>query len=189
MVAAEAIAGVAVKFVIEKLVLYTTDEACLLRGLDEKFSDLKDELEIMQAFIMDAERRAAVEGDSSCESIRAWLKQLRDTAYLIQDVTDEYKFYVDVHARYRYIAEKLFHYITTIYQHHQIAFEVQRINSSLLAIRGKIERYNLQPQPCFEPGGSSSSTVVANQSHQWHDPRLASLYIVESEVVGIEAPK
>ena len=65
------------------------EETNLLSGVHRDFSDIKDELESIQVFLKDADRRAADEADTN-EGIRTWVKQLREASFRIEDVIDEY---------------------------------------------------------------------------------------------------
>jgi len=70
-------AEMAVSFAIDQLLPLLTEEANLLRGVHKEFADIKDELESIQAFLKDADRRAAVEGDNDSEGVKTWAKHLR----------------------------------------------------------------------------------------------------------------
>ena len=61
-----------------------------------------------------------------------------------------------------------------------IASEIQRINKILKDIKRSGERYGFN---AIEQGSSSNDVV----SDTWNDPRMASLFIEEAEVVGIES--
>jgi len=64
-------------------------ETNLLRGVNKDFLDIKDELESIQVFLKDADRRAADEADTN-ERIRTWVKQMREASFRIEDIIDEY---------------------------------------------------------------------------------------------------
>ena len=63
---------------------------------------------------------------------------------------------------------------------HVIASEIQRINKILEDNKRSGERYGFN---AIEQGSSSNDVV----SNTWNDPRMASLFIEEAEVVGIES--
>ena len=52
----------AVSFALQQLTPLLKEEAKLLRGIHKEFSDIKDELESLHAFLKDANRRATAEG-------------------------------------------------------------------------------------------------------------------------------
>ncbi|PNY12443.1 NBS-containing resistance-like protein, partial [Trifolium pratense] len=64
-------------------------ETNLLQGVHKDFSDIKDELESIQVFLKDADRRAADDADTN-DGIRSWVKHLREASFRIEDVIDEY---------------------------------------------------------------------------------------------------
>ncbi|XP_030945329.1 disease resistance protein RPM1-like [Quercus lobata] len=60
--------------------------------------------------------------------------------------------------------------------------QIQGINNDLKLIRERGERYGFN---FLEQGGPSNDV----RHDTWHDPRVASLFLEEAEVVGIESPK
>lgn len=52
-------AEIAVSFAIDHLLPLLREEANLLRGVHKDFADVKDELKSIQAFLNDADKRAA----------------------------------------------------------------------------------------------------------------------------------
>ncbi|KAG5060523.1 Putative disease resistance protein [Glycine soja] len=125
-------ADMAVSIAREKLLPLIRDEANLIWDMPKEFADLKDELEYIQAFLKDADKRAAGKGDNMKEGIRNWIKSF-------------------VHG-----------------------------------IKQKAKDYQFQIQPSSEHGKRSHK---GSQVVQWHDPRTASRYLEEAEVVGIEGPR
>jgi disease resistance protein RPM1 len=65
-------AEIAVSLVIDQLLPLLREEANLLRGVHKEFADIKDELESIQAFLKDADKRAA-----AAEGVKTWVKQSR----------------------------------------------------------------------------------------------------------------
>ncbi|KAK7316743.1 hypothetical protein RJT34_00425 [Clitoria ternatea] len=176
-------AEVAVSFAVDQLLPLLREEANLLRGIHKEFADIKDELESIQAFLKDADRRAAAEGDNKNEGIKTWVKQAREAAFRIEDIIDEYMFYVGQHPRdpgCTTSLNKIAHLIKILMPRHQIASEIHDIKLSVRGIKQRSEMYS------FEQGSSSSTGCPKGQ---WHDPRVASIYIEEAEVVGLEAPR
>nr|AHB79187.1 CC-NBS-LRR disease resistance protein [Cicer arietinum] len=87
-------AEMAVSFAIDQLLPLLREEAKLIKGVHKEFSDIKDELEIIQAFLKDADKRAAANGDNNREEIKTWVKQVREAAFRIEDIVDEYMIYL-----------------------------------------------------------------------------------------------
>ncbi len=78
----------AVSLVIENLAPLLVQEARLLKGIHNKVASIKGELEIIQSFLKDADARAEIEHISNVE--KTWVKQVREAAYHIEDVIDNY---------------------------------------------------------------------------------------------------
>ncbi|MCI67699.1 NBS-containing resistance-like protein, partial [Trifolium medium] len=71
-------ADMAVSFAIDRLLPLLTEEVNLLKSVHKEFADIKDELESIQAFLKDADRRATADGDNTDEGVKTWVKQLRE---------------------------------------------------------------------------------------------------------------
>ena len=81
-------AEVAVTVVTDRLLSLLADEARLLRSVHTQVEDIKTELLYIQAFLKDADAKAE-KGDTS-QGVKAWVQELRETAYCIEDLVDEY---------------------------------------------------------------------------------------------------
>ncbi|KAK9006970.1 hypothetical protein V6N11_019300 [Hibiscus sabdariffa] len=88
-------AEVAVNMVLEKLISFLNEEMQLLRDFHTEVADIKFELEFLSSFLRDADARAATE--DSDEGVKTWVKHIREAAYGIEDVIDEYMLYVAKH--------------------------------------------------------------------------------------------
>ncbi|RDY06921.1 Disease resistance protein RPM1, partial [Mucuna pruriens] len=182
-------AEMAVSFARDKLLPLIRDEAKLLRGIPKEFADIKRELEHIQAFLKDADRRAADEGDNANEGVKTWVKQLREASFRIEDVIDEYMIYVEQQPDALGCASLLFecdiiHFVASLKRRHQIASEIQQIKSFVLDIKQRSKDYHFQP--CVDQGQSS---YRGSRSVQWLDPRMLSRDLDDAEVVGFEGPR
>ncbi|PNX74911.1 disease resistance protein rpm1-like [Trifolium pratense] len=63
-------AEIAVSLVIDQLIPLLWEEAKLFKGIHKEFADIKDELESIQAFLKDADKRAAAEGENTNEGVK-----------------------------------------------------------------------------------------------------------------------
>ncbi|GMY30895.1 disease resistance protein RPM1-like [Fagus crenata] len=171
-----------VNLVKEYLVPLLVQEARLLKGIHEEVTSIKREMEMIQSFLKDADTKA--EKDDTGSVAKTWVKQVREEAFHIEDVIDEYllHFAKAPHRRrrsFRFL-QKVFHITINLKRRHVIASEIQGINTILEDIRKRGERYGFN---AIEQGRSNSDS----RSDTWHDPRMASLFIEEAEVVGIES--
>jgi len=184
-------AETAVLFALDEVFRFLKEETNLLKGVHTEFSGIKDELESIQVFLKDADRRAADEADTN-DGIRTWVKQLREASFRIEDIIDEYH-------RLMHMAKssppgcggssfyKIANLIKTLIPRHHIASEIQDIKLSVHGIKERSERYNLQIS--HEQGSSSSNSTRETENGRWRDPRLSSLFIEEREIVGFEGPR
>ncbi|CAL5191835.1 unnamed protein product [Lathyrus oleraceus] len=168
-------AEVAVSLVIDQLLPLLREEAKLLRGIHKEFADIKDELESIQAFLKDADKRA-----STTEGVKTWVKQVREAAFRIEDIIDDYLIHVGQQPPHPGCVF-LLHKLKTIIPSRQIASEIQDIKLSVRGIKERSERYRFQHSLEQESSNSRES-----QNSKWHDPRVAALYVEEADVVGYE---
>jgi disease resistance protein RPM1 len=141
--------------------------------------DIRDELESIQCFLKDIDK-----GGDLQDGVKTWVKQVREVAYHIEDVIDEYVLHMAqrLHQQ-RFIAflQKIGCLLKTIKPHHNIAIKIQDIKISIREIKERRERYGFSSS---DQGSSSRATNVT-----WHDPRVGSLFIKEDEVVCIESTR
>ncbi|KAI5409152.1 hypothetical protein KIW84_054817, partial [Lathyrus oleraceus] len=171
-------AEVAVSLVIDQLLPLLREEVKLFRGIHKEFADIKDELESIQAFLKDADKKSA-----TTEGVKTWVKQVREAAFRIEDIIDEYMIQVGQQPRDHGCAS-LLHKLKAIISRRRIASEIQDIKSYVRGIKERSERYGFQRS--LEHGPSNSTEI---RNSKWHHPRLAALYMEESEVVGFEEPR
>ncbi|XP_059436279.1 disease resistance protein RPM1-like [Corylus avellana] len=77
-----------VALVVNELVQLIVHESNLLTGVHQEVVDIKDELESIQGFLKDVDK-----GDLQ-DGVKMWVKQVREAAYHIEDVIDEYVLHV-----------------------------------------------------------------------------------------------
>ncbi|WJX36565.1 hypothetical protein P8452_24429 [Trifolium repens] len=149
-------AETAVLFALDEVFQFLKEETNLLTGVHRDFSDIKDELESIQVFLKDADRRAADEADTN-DGIRTWVKHMREVSFRIEDVIDEY--------------------LRMIHRTDPPGF------GSLVCKIPSLTK-------TFIPRSSSSSNSAGEtENGRWRDPRLSSLFIKETEIVGLEGPR
>ncbi|KEH32909.1 putative P-loop containing nucleoside triphosphate hydrolase, leucine-rich repeat domain, L [Medicago truncatula] len=182
-------AETAVSSALSEVFQFLKEETKLLRGVHRDFSDIKDELESIQVFLKDADRRAADEADAN-DGIRTWVKQVRDASFRIEDVIDEYLLLIHRtnSPGCRSLVCKIPRLMKTLTPRYEIASEIQDIKLSIRGIKERSERYNFQIS--HEQGSSCQSNGCGeSDTGGWRDPRLSSLFIEETEIVGFEGPR
>lgn len=181
-------AEVAVCFVLDKLIhLLLSNDVKLLRGIDKEVADIRDELESIRSFLKDADAKAALITEGY--GIKTWVKQVREAAFHIEDVVDTYLLqWAQPHQRQRGIFMAFLHQLCfslkKIKPRHEIASEIQGIKLSIGEIKARSERYGFSSS-----GSHGPSNYYGKKTLTWHDPRVASLFIEEAEVVGIETAR
>ncbi|XP_075668165.1 disease resistance protein RPM1-like [Castanea sativa] len=175
-------AETAVNLVIENLVSLLFQEVRLLKGVHDKVASIKGELEIIQSFLKDADARVEQENMSNVE--KTWVKQIREEAYHIEDIIDEYILHMAKGPlgprQHFHFLRKFFQFTKNLKAKYVIASKIQDISINLKEKRELAVKYRFNT---IEQGGLSNNA----RSVTWYDPRVASLFIEEAEVVGIES--
>ncbi|KAK8628361.1 hypothetical protein V6N13_064070 [Hibiscus sabdariffa] len=169
-------AEVAVNLVLEKLVSFLNEEMQLLRDFHTEVVDIKLELDFISSFLRDADARAATE--ESNQSVRTWVKHIREAAYSIEDVIDEYMLYVAKHRdQHGFMAflKKIAGYIWSLKGNREMVSKIQELNRFVHEIGNKRRRLDIN---FIERGGSSRGLV---------DPRAGLHFVENDELVGIES--
>ncbi|PON87631.1 NB-ARC domain, LRR domain containing protein [Trema orientale] len=169
--------------VIDKLLDLLAEHVNLLRGVHGEVTSLKDELEIIQPFLKDAEAKQA-KGEVS-DATKVWLKQLREVAEWTEDVIDENLYHLAQRHRERGFVNSLRRAgdcVRSLKRHHHLASEIRGINKSLYKVKERGLSFGLRP---LEQGSSSGTVTKVDASGV--DPRLGSLFIEEDELVGIDS--
>jgi disease resistance protein RPM1 len=174
----------AVSLVVDKLLPLLTQEVKLLKGVHDELVGVKDELEVIRAFLKDADSKAEKEGIG--EGVKVLVNQIREEAHHIEDVIDDYMLHVARHPDHRHgLLRRIASLIKTFSSRHQIASEIKDIKSSLLDIKNRSQTFHFISS---NQGASSSSSSNAGRGLMDH-LRLSSLFIEEAELVGIESPR
>ncbi|ESR65939.1 hypothetical protein CICLE_v10007381mg [Citrus x clementina] len=179
-------AEAAVNFALETLGPLLVEEIKLWGGVRKEVQSIKSELESLRSFLKDADARAAVEEleGGGEESVRTWVKQLRDEAYRIEDVIDEYTLMV---AKLPHgsglvgVLHRISRSIKKLKLRRGVATEIQDIKSALADIKRRGESYRFRS--IDEPSSSGTRNVIP------HDSRVRSFFVEDDEVVGIESIK
>ncbi|CAN6705583.1 unnamed protein product [Malus baccata var. baccata] len=173
-------------FVIDKLIqLLITTEANLSREVRKEVSFIRGELQTIGSFLKDADAKAAADGERTNDSVKTWVNQVREAAFCIEDVIDEYLLRMTRHRQHhRFI--RFFHKIIRLVKKMKspdgIVSKVDDIKRLVHDIKERNVRYEFSSTD--QQGQDNGERTLP-----WHDPRVDSLFIEEAEVVGIESDR
>ncbi|KAK8634127.1 hypothetical protein V6N13_014956 [Hibiscus sabdariffa] len=172
-------AEVAVNLVLERLISFLNEEAQLLTDFHTEVADIKHELEFLSSFLRDADAKAATEG--SDEGVKTWVKHVREAAYGIEDVIDEYLLSAAKHRDqlgFKAFVKKIASLIRSLKQKREMVSKIQDLKRSVHEIGNKRRRLDIHVSG---QGGSSRGHVV--------DPRAGLHFVDSGALVGIEASR
>ncbi|XVE80813.1 hypothetical protein DITRI_Ditri15bG0010600 [Diplodiscus trichospermus] len=76
-----------VEVLLAKVVSLAAEQISLALGFKEEMRILHDSLTVMQALLQDADKRQEED-----RAVKLWLEKLRDVAYDVDDVLDEFSY-------------------------------------------------------------------------------------------------
>ncbi|OIW13157.1 hypothetical protein TanjilG_07763 [Lupinus angustifolius] len=173
-----------VSLVLNEMYKLLSAEVNLQTSVHNELAELKDELESIQAYLKDADTRAAAEVDNK-EGVKVWVKKLREASFHIEDVIDEYLIY---ETKQTYdsgciaLLRIIIPLIETLIARHRIVYQIRGLKLYVHEIKARSERYNFHEEGSLRNGRGT-------QHFKWDDPRLGSLIMEEAEVVGFENPR
>ncbi|MED6143007.1 hypothetical protein PIB30_002830 [Stylosanthes scabra] len=126
----------AVSFLIEKLSLLLLDEADLISGVENKIIYLRNEFKFIDIFLK------SCEGKRSSKIVEEVVKQIRDVAFEVEDLMDNYVANDAVH-RSRNILRKLLCCISHVMMLHEVDSEIERIKATINNIYQNKDRYSI----------------------------------------------
>ncbi|CAN1267720.1 Disease resistance protein RPM1 [Linum perenne] len=165
----------AVNFLLDKLTNILHQKASLLGNVGGEVEEIKLELESMRSFIRDAERRMEMS-----DSIETWVRQVREVAYEVEDIVDEYLHHsYDIMRRsgFKGFFKEVLKFPKNIASRHQIATKLQLVKAKVFDVSERSKRYGFDR---LEEG------KVANDVVRWLK-NGGSGFVDEDEIVGMEA--
>ncbi|KAG4920748.1 hypothetical protein JHK84_049591 [Glycine max] len=158
----------------------------MVRDLPKEVRDITDELESFQDFINDADKVAEAEQDDGRRHrIKERVMRLREAAFCMEDVIDEYNISCEDKQpgdpRCAALLCEAVAFIKTQILLLQSAYKIQDVKSLVRA-----ERDGFQTHFPLEPRLTSSR---GNQDVTWQKLRMDPLFIDEDDVVGLDGPR
>ena len=146
----------AFSLVIYNLVPLLAQEAKLLKGIHEEVKSIIREMDMIQSFLKDADIRA--EKDHMDNVAKTWVKQVREEAYHIEDVIDEYilHFVKQPFGKNRWFQfyQNIFQFTIKVKARYVIASKIQDISYNLKEKREMAVSYHFNT---IEQGGPSNN--------------------------------
>ncbi|KAM5587333.1 disease resistance protein RPM1-like [Rosa sericea] len=169
----------ATDLLIGKLVTILENEGTTIAGVRDEVDKIKLELLSMKAFLEDAEaNKAKTEGE------KLWVASIRDLAYGVEDIIDEFMYHMYEKQSGRRLSRRLHMAICipkTLWFRRKTAQRLRKITGKIKDISERNQRYDVG-----HVGGTSTSEDI----HKWVQNQAdSSFFIMEEELVGIEGQK
>lgn len=129
-------ARVDLRFALQRLDSLLVQEQ-LLQGFNNGIKDIRDELESLKIFLSEADA-----GEDKDE-IKAWMRQIREVAYDIEDLLEEYMIHFGQPQRQGFLGflSKTIHNIKHWRTHRRMCIAIQDIKARLRDISGRSSIY------------------------------------------------
>ncbi|KAJ4832291.1 hypothetical protein Tsubulata_928185 [Turnera subulata] len=157
--------------VITKIISVLETEAALLGGVADDLQDIKRELESMRPFLEDCDRRGPL-----TEGEKSWVAEVRDLAYDVEDIIDEYMYSVNRRRGRKKIIRDAIALPKDLWARRDIATRIQKIKRRIKDASERRLRYGTE-----RVEGSRSSPT---------DHRVllgeAALFLKDDDLVGFK---
>ncbi|GMN59090.1 hypothetical protein TIFTF001_028183 [Ficus carica] len=189
-------AEVVVGQVIDKLLSLLTEEARLLTEVDDEVMEMARELGSILSVLKDADKRAETEEDGVSDGVKSWVQDLREVAFHVADVVTDYTHHMAEQPRSDNKRSFVEHVreiscfkpfpCSSINRRHDLARQIQNIKMRLTRVLERSKSYGSMINSVQQAGSTSNATQRVVTSY---DPRGASRYLREDELVGIEVAR
>ena len=171
--------------VLDRLISFLGAEVKLFGRLKEEVEDIQIELDYIACFLREADSRAGKEDSNS--GLKLWVKHVREVAYQMEDVMDEYMLYHVAQHRdqhgFRASLGKIAHLVKTVKKHRRIASKIKDVKTSVHEIKERSERYGFNTLGQRGPGGGTEN------SNKQSDPRMGLHFVDNDALVGIDSSR
>ncbi|XP_039018950.1 disease resistance protein RPM1-like [Hibiscus syriacus] len=170
----------------DKLVSVLEKEASLLTEVGAEIDEIKLELKAIRAFLEDVDTSLGVVPIS--ETDKQWVASVRDIAYEVEDVVDEFMFHFNKQQQWRGKPTKFFlkliHFPKTLLFRHRIAVQLQDISKRIKSIAQRNQRY-----PISRSESRKSDKQIRREYHRnnWvNNLSESTLFFKDVDLVGID---
>ncbi|KAF7850251.1 hypothetical protein BT93_L5685 [Corymbia citriodora subsp. variegata] len=169
-----------VTHLLTKLAQFVGNEVRHLTGCHEEALLVRGELERVRAFL-----RVANSLEENDEEVKVWVKQLRNTAYDMEDALDEFSLLLrhDHGGGFTGLMSRMSCCIKNLKARYRVTSEMQSISSRVKSICDGHQRLHHKFSRAQQEQSSTST------DNTWHDHQGNALLLDKTDVVGIEKPK
>ncbi|KAK8488857.1 hypothetical protein V6N11_071057 [Hibiscus sabdariffa] len=169
-----------------KVISVLENEALLLTKVGAEIDEVKLELKAIRAFLENADRRLGLVPLSEID--KQWVASVRDIAYEVEDVVDEFVYHFNQQHQWRgkpsRFLFKLIHFPKDLLVKHQVAVKLKGINKMIRSIADRNQRYRVSSlesrKPDMQIGGEYyRNNWVKNLSE-------STLFLKDDDLVGID---
>ncbi|KAK8561092.1 hypothetical protein V6N12_048168 [Hibiscus sabdariffa] len=169
-----------------KLISVLENEASLLAKVGSEIDEIKLELKAIRAFLEDADRGLGVAPIS--ETDKQWISSVRDIAYEVEDVVDEFMYNFNEQQQWRGKPWRFFFMLTyfpkNLWVRHRVAVELQDINERIKRIEQRNQRYRL---PQSESRKLDKQVRGEYYRNNWvKNLSESALFFKDDDLVGID---
>ncbi|XP_030517297.2 disease resistance protein RPM1-like [Rhodamnia argentea] len=166
-----------VNHLLIKLAQFVENEVWHLTGGQEEALSVRGELERVRAFL-----RVADSLEESDDEVKVWVKQLRNTAYEMEDALDEFSLILrhDHGVGFTGLISRMSCCIRNLKARYRVTSEIKRIHYRVKVICEGHKRLHHKFSRAQQELGAYNS---------WQDHRGNSLLLDRTDLVGIEQPK
>ncbi|BFG14148.1 hypothetical protein CerSpe_004240 [Prunus speciosa] len=129
-----------VSFVLQSVIDFTTQKAKFLSGVSQQVEVAQTELQLMQGFLKDADRRQVDDA-----SVRIWVAKIRDAAYDLEDVIQTYG--LKVATKNKGDMKNVLKRFGSIFKQwvdlHKIGAEIENITVKISNLRSSLQSYDI----------------------------------------------
>ncbi|WVZ65573.1 hypothetical protein U9M48_014914 [Paspalum notatum var. saurae] len=162
------------------------DEVALLIGVPTEVEFIRNELEMMQSFLRVASAQPEAAGGRS-DTVRTWVKQVRDLAYDVEDCLLDFELYADRAASSSRAGALL---PGAIAERHRIAGWIRGLKASVEALNKRNRRYRIVADRPAAAGAAELQAAAAATAPPTttlppdQDVNSADLAFQESDIIG-----
>ncbi|XVF71276.1 hypothetical protein PTKIN_Ptkin12aG0024000 [Pterospermum kingtungense] len=158
----------AVYYLVQRLGHLLIQEATVLWGVQDLVIQIQIELKRIQCFLKDADKR-----QDESESVKNWVSEIRDAAYDVEDVIDNFIL--------KFASKKGGRVLNSIIQGkelHNLASEIERIRSRITDLTRSLQTYGITAR---KEGEGTSFASERQRQLRW-----SYSHVVEEHIVGFE---